>query len=91
MKAGGTLRFYEHVRSADPRLARWQDRLERPWGWIGRGCHPNRDTAGVVANAGLRISRIEAFDVAPVPPIVRPHVLGIAETPSGPAGSDEGP
>jgi SAM-dependent methyltransferase len=90
MKAVGTLRFYEHVRSADPRLACWQDRLERLWGWIGRGCHPNRDTAGVVADAGLRISRIETFDFASVPRIVRPHVLGIAETRSGSIGSDEG-
>jgi SAM-dependent methyltransferase len=41
LRPGGTLRFYEHVRAADPHLARWQDRLERPWGWVGRGCHPN--------------------------------------------------
>jgi SAM-dependent methyltransferase len=46
LRPGGRLRFYEHVRATDPRLARWQDRLERPWGWLVGGCHPNRDTRG---------------------------------------------
>jgi ubiquinone/menaquinone biosynthesis C-methylase UbiE len=81
LRPGGTLRFYEHVRAADPHLARWQDRLERPWGWVGRGCHPNRDTAAVVAAAGFDILSLEEFDFPAMPPIVRPHVIGIAERP----------
>jgi SAM-dependent methyltransferase len=40
LRPGGTLRFYQHVRADDPRLTRWQDRLERPWGWLAGGCHP---------------------------------------------------
>ncbi|MGH2556893.1 MAG: class I SAM-dependent methyltransferase [Actinomycetota bacterium] len=79
LRPGGTFRFYEHVRAADPRLARWQDRLERPWGWIGRGCHPNRDAAANVAEAGFTVVSLEEFDFQPLPPIVRPHVLGVAE------------
>ncbi len=83
LRPGGTLRFYEHVRAADPHLARWQDRLERPWGWIGRGCHPNRDTAAAVAAAGFSVLSLEEFDFPAVPRIVRPHVIGIAERPAG--------
>jgi ubiquinone/menaquinone biosynthesis C-methylase UbiE len=82
LRPGGTLRFYEHVRADDPRLARWQDRLERPWGWIGRGCHPNRDTAAAVAAAGFNVLSLEEFDFPVMPPIVRPHVIGIAERPA---------
>jgi ubiquinone/menaquinone biosynthesis C-methylase UbiE len=78
----GTLRFYEHVRAADPHLARWQDRLERPWGWIGRGCHPNRNTAAAVAVAGFGVVSLEEFDFPDMPRIVRPHVIGIAERPA---------
>ena len=79
LRAGGTLRFYEHVRAADPRLARWQDRLERPWGWVGRGCHPNRDTMAEVTRAGFNLLSLEEFDFPAMPPIVRPHVIGLAE------------
>jgi SAM-dependent methyltransferase len=32
LRPGGRLRCYEHVRATDPRLARWKDRLQRPWG-----------------------------------------------------------
>src|SRR5262245_11471265 len=31
LRPGGQLIFVEHVRSGDPRTAKWQDRLERPW------------------------------------------------------------
>ena len=81
LRPGGTLRFYEHVRAQEPRLARWQDRLERPWGWVGRGCHPNRDTAAAVDAAGFDVLSLEEFDFPAMPLIVRPHVIGIAEAP----------
>jgi ubiquinone/menaquinone biosynthesis C-methylase UbiE len=81
LRPGGALRFYEHVRAADPRMARWQDRLERPWGWVGRGCHPNRDTSAAVAAAGFIVLSLEEFDFPAMPLIVRPHVIGIAERP----------
>jgi ubiquinone/menaquinone biosynthesis C-methylase UbiE len=81
LRPGGTLRFYEHVRATDLRLARWQDRLERPWGWVGRGCHPNRDTVAAVAAAGFGVISLEEFDFPAMPTIVQPHVIGIAEAP----------
>jgi ubiquinone/menaquinone biosynthesis C-methylase UbiE len=79
LRPGGRLRFYEHVRGTDPRLARWQDRLERPWGWLVGGCHPNRDTVAAIAAAGLQVVQLDRFDLAAMPALARPHVLGVAE------------
>jgi ubiquinone/menaquinone biosynthesis C-methylase UbiE len=79
LRPGGKLRFYEHVRAEDPRLARWQDRLERPWGWLVGGCHPNRDTVAAINAAGLRLEQLDRFDLQAMPPLARPHVLGLAE------------
>jgi ubiquinone/menaquinone biosynthesis C-methylase UbiE len=79
LRPGGRLRFYEHVRATDPRLARWQDRLERPWEWLVGGCHPNRDTVAAIAAAGLQLVALDRFDLAAMPALARPHVLGVAE------------
>jgi ubiquinone/menaquinone biosynthesis C-methylase UbiE len=70
---GGKLLVLEHVRSRDPRLARWQDRVERPWRFIGAGCHPNRDTTALLASAsGLETVRLEHGRLPKSPPPVRP-------------------
>jgi SAM-dependent methyltransferase len=79
LRPGGMLRFYEHVRASDPRLARWQDCLERPWGWLVGGCHPNRDTVAAIGAAGLQVVQLDRFDLPAMPALARPHVLGAAE------------
>jgi SAM-dependent methyltransferase len=89
LRRGGTLRFYEHVRAEDPRLARWQDRLERPWGWLAGGCHPNRDVVAAITAAGFRMQELDRFDFQIMPPLVRPHVLGVAERSIHPASPRE--
>lgn len=78
LKPDGRLLFLEHVRSDDAGLARWQDRLERPWGWFGRGCHPNRDTVAMINESALRIGDLESDRMPKAPPIVRPLVIGEA-------------
>jgi ubiquinone/menaquinone biosynthesis C-methylase UbiE len=47
----GALLFLEHVRSDDPRVARWQDRIHPFWLRIGHGCHCNRDTPACTPQA----------------------------------------
>lgn len=82
LKPNGSLRFYEHVRATGGRAARWQDRLERPWGFFGGGCHPNRDTLGALVEEGFTV-RFRRFE----PPVpggwFLPHVIGEARLRSG--------
>ena len=80
---GGRFLFLEHVRSARPGLARWQDWLERPWGWFSGGCHPNRPTDQQLAGAGFWIDSLEREKLPKVPPLVRPLIRGVAIRPSG--------
>lgn len=78
LKPGGRLMFIEHVRGDTARLARWQDRLERPWGWVAGGCHPNRDTIASLESAGLRVDSVDHGTLPKAPPLVRPLVAGVA-------------
>jgi ubiquinone/menaquinone biosynthesis C-methylase UbiE len=81
LKPGGRFLFLEHVRSRDPRLARWQDRFEKPWRFLGDGCHCNRDTLATLEGAGFDAEA--THDRLPkAPPIVRPLIRGSA-TPAG--------
>lgn len=55
LKSGGTFRFLEHVRADTPFRAWFQDVSAPVQGWLGAGCHPNRDTLGTMRRAGLEI------------------------------------
>jgi ubiquinone/menaquinone biosynthesis C-methylase UbiE len=59
LKPGGRVLFAEHGRSTEPAVARWQDRLDKPWGWLAGGCHLNRDPARLLADAGFRIESLD--------------------------------
>lgn len=79
LRPRGRLLFLEHVRGPEgSRLARWQDRLERPWGWIGAGCHPNRDIVRAIRGAGFAVEELARFDLGGTLVPVRPHVSGVA-------------
>jgi len=78
LKPGGKLLFVEHVRAEDPGLARWQDRLEKPWRFIGDGCHCNRDTVANIEASPLTVERVEPGHLPKAPPLVRPLVRGSA-------------
>jgi ubiquinone/menaquinone biosynthesis C-methylase UbiE len=78
LKDDGQLLFIEHVRSEDPGLARWQDRLRRPWAWFGHGCQCNRSTVETIRSAGFSLSKLESLELPKAPPICRPLVIGNA-------------
>lgn len=78
LRPGGKLLFLEHVRSDDPGLARWQDRLEKPWRFLGDGCHCNRDTLANIEASPLSLESVETDRLPKAPQIVRPLIRGAA-------------
>ena len=84
LRPGGELRFYEHVRARNPRLA-WLQRLldATVWPRLFGGCHTTRDTEATIAAAGFAIQARERFSFRPtllaVP--VAPRILGRARRP----------
>lgn len=78
LKPGGRLLFLEHVRSGDPKLARWQDRLHGVWYAFGYGCNCNRDTLATINASGLDVEQVEHGEMPKAPPIVRPTITGVA-------------
>jgi ubiquinone/menaquinone biosynthesis C-methylase UbiE len=76
---GGRLLFLEHVRANHPDLAKWQDRLEKPWRFLGDGCHCNRDTVSAISAAGFKLGDVERDELPKAPAIVRPLVKGSAQ------------
>ncbi len=82
LRPDGALLFSEHVRSENPKRARWQDRIEPIWGVAANGCHPNRRTLDAIREAGFDVSDVEQGELPGVPALVRPYVSGRARVTS---------
>jgi ubiquinone/menaquinone biosynthesis C-methylase UbiE len=78
LRPSGTFLFAEHVRSASPRAARWQDRLNTPWSWYACGCQCNRDTVSAIEAAPFQVSEIRHDHLRWISPLLRPLVVGAA-------------
>jgi ubiquinone/menaquinone biosynthesis C-methylase UbiE len=83
LRPGGTLAYYEHVRSGNPVLAAAEDLLTPAWQRVAGGCHPNRDTLEAITAAGFRVLDNERFGFGghPLAPRVA-HILGHATSPA---------
>jgi len=81
LKPGGKLLFIEHVRAEKPSLARWQDRLERPWKFLADGCRCNRDTLATIGASGLEVEDVTHDRLPKAPPLVEPLIRGSAVLP----------
>jgi SAM-dependent methyltransferase len=81
IRAGGELRFLEHVisnRESRRRVQRFLDRTFYPR--VAGGCHLTRDTRAAIERAGFNVQRSRRF---PFPPgkLGIPHILGSARRP----------
>lgn len=77
LKPGGRLLFLEHVRSDDPRIAKWQDRIAPLWRRLGHGCNLNRPTPEMIRSRFEHVE-IEEDELPKAPPVVRPLRVGNA-------------
>ena len=78
LRPGGRFVFVEHVGAPHGTLLRRVQRAVRwPWGIAGGGCHPDRETARCIGEAGFARVELSHFRVAL--PIVAPHIAGVAD------------
>jgi ubiquinone/menaquinone biosynthesis C-methylase UbiE len=82
LRTGGQLRFIEHVRSDDARLARLQDRMN-PINRFVACCDCNRPTLTSLQQAGFTLTHIEHQTMPKAPSFVRPLIVGVATAPTG--------
>ena len=85
LRPGGELRFVEHGRSPDPRVARWQDRLTPLQKKLAGGCHLNRPIDRLIEAAGFELDRIERFYLweGRGPKLATYLYAGVAREPTG--------
>jgi ubiquinone/menaquinone biosynthesis C-methylase UbiE len=57
LKPGGELHLLEHGLSPDPKIARWQHRLDPLEQKVADGCHLTRDPIELVTTAGFEVIR----------------------------------
>jgi ubiquinone/menaquinone biosynthesis C-methylase UbiE len=79
LRPGGKLLFLEHVRADTRRLARWQDRLHRPWHAFAAGCHANRPTVELLRESPLQVEAVESDRWSWMPALVHPLAFGSAQ------------
>ena len=77
LRPGGRLIFIEHVRSDDPGLARWQDRLNGLIRLVAC-CDCNRRTLDSIKAEGFEVTDVEHTSLKKVPPWDRPLIAGTA-------------
>jgi len=61
LKPDGRLFFVEHGRSSEPRVQRWQNRLNRFQRRFCGGCNLNRDIEQLILSTGFQIVALEKY------------------------------
>ena len=67
LRPGGKLIFFEHGRSPDPRVRRWQKWSEPIPYWIFEGCHVTRDIPSLLNQGGSKIEQMDTAYLARFP------------------------
>tara|TARA_X000000368_G_scaffold188944_1_gene149017 strand:- start:2442 stop:3062 length:621 start_codon:yes stop_codon:yes gene_type:complete len=78
LKPEGRLIFCEHGLAPDPKVAKWQSRIDPIWGKIAGGCHLNRNIPELIASAGFEIENMEQMYLPSTPSIAGYNYWGSA-------------
>lgn len=61
LKPEGRFFFLEHGRSDEPKVRRWQDRLNGVQNWLFGGCNVNREIDRLIIEAGFAIDTLDRY------------------------------
>ena len=78
LKPEGRLIFCEHGLAPDPKVAKWQSRIDPIWGKIAGGCHLNRNIPELITSAGFEIENMEQMYLPSTPSIAGYNYWGSA-------------
>jgi ubiquinone/menaquinone biosynthesis C-methylase UbiE len=78
LKPTGQFLFLEHGRSENDKIAAWQDWLNPIQRIVGCGCNLNRRIDQLISQAGLRITKLDRFQMETVPRLGGEMYRGIA-------------
>jgi ubiquinone/menaquinone biosynthesis C-methylase UbiE len=78
LKPGGKLFLVEHGLSTDPKMQKWQSRLNRLQNFLCGGCHLNRDVRRMVADGGFEFDQVDQYYIKGPPKFAAFVTRGVA-------------
>ncbi|HVX19597.1 MAG TPA: class I SAM-dependent methyltransferase [Acidimicrobiales bacterium] len=78
LRPSGTMHFVEHGRAEDPKVVRWQDRLNPIQQRIAGGCNLNRPIADLIEGAGLELTELDTGHTPGMPKSFSYFYRGVA-------------
>jgi ubiquinone/menaquinone biosynthesis C-methylase UbiE len=78
LKPTGRFLFLDHGRSENEKIAAWQDRLNPIQRIVGCGCNLNRRIDHLISKAGLRMTKLDRFQMQTVPRLGGEMYRGVA-------------
>ena len=69
LKPNGTLLFCEHGLAPDPKVQRWQNRLNSIWSALCGGCQLNREIPDLLEQGGFEITQLDTMYLPSTPTI----------------------
>ncbi len=78
LRPGGKLHFVEHGLAPDPKVQRWQHRLNGVQQRLFGGCNLDRPILALIGQGGFTVEDVEEFYEQGAPKFVAADVLGVA-------------